>query len=334
MLNFTGYKFHGDQYGIVPGTLSVKVNGPAKILVGNCNFGGDITVTDEAGNVVRGSNKADNTYDSAHPERVTEIYYTGKQPTTLSIAGGAYVGYYAVKEIDESEIPAFYNVEVAAAQNGTVSVSKTSEMAGQSITITATPEEGYILDTVSVKNKTTNADVEVSALAFTMPDSDVVVTVTFKTKPTEQPSTIDYNLNLKPGGDIGATQQDWVLKDGFVTIKNMKSDNDHGAQGSGPITVQVPGPVEISLGTCAYDDYKAVVTDAAGNVVATQDDIVGSSQALSAGGNGTYACDQLVTMNYTGAATTLTISFESSTNGASSNARFWLPSLRIKSVTQ
>ena len=113
----------------------------------------------------------------------------------------------------------------------------------------------------------------------------------------------------------------------------MKSDNSHGAQGTGPIIVQVPGSVEIQVGTCAFDDFRVVVTDANGVVQATADDIVGTSQSMSDGvSKGTYACDSYATLNYTGDATTLTISFEASTNGAASNARFWLPFINIKSV--
>ncbi len=332
VLTFSGYKFHSDTYGIVPGTLTVDVQGPVKISVGNCNFGGTVTVTDTLGNSVIGdTSAAGNTYDSSNPDRVTVIYYAGTEPTTLTVTGGNYVGYYAVKAISASDIPASYNVTVTDPTNGTVNVDKTSVMAGQKVTITATPADNYVVDTISV-TKTSGEEVEVSALTFTMPESDVTVTVTFKLQPT-QGSTIDYQLNLKPGGDIGTTQQDWVLKDGFVTVKNMKSDNGHGAQGTGPIIVQVPGSVEIQVGTCAYDDFKVVVTDANNVVQATADDIVGTYQSMSDGvSKGTYACDSYATLNYTGDATTLTISFESSTNGAATNARFWLPFINIKSV--
>lgn len=87
-------------------------------------------------------------------------------------------------EITEAEVEAMwnaaptYNVTVAAAENGTVTVTPTSAAAGTEVTITAEPSEGYEVGTVTV----TGADdvaVEVTDNKFTMPAGNVTVTVTF-----------------------------------------------------------------------------------------------------------------------------------------------------------
>ncbi len=71
-----------------------------------------------------------------------------------------------------------YDITVAEAVNGTVKVSTTSTAAGAKVTITATPAEGYEVDTIKVAGAT--GEVTVTNNAFTMPEEEVTVTVTFK----------------------------------------------------------------------------------------------------------------------------------------------------------
>lgn len=73
-----------------------------------------------------------------------------------------------------------YAVKVADAVNGTVAVSKTAAVNGTVITITATPAEGYKVDTVAVTDKNgINIPVDATAMTFTMPAKEVTVKVTF-----------------------------------------------------------------------------------------------------------------------------------------------------------
>ncbi len=62
--------------------------------------------------------------------------------------------------------------------NGTISVSPTSAYAGDIITLTATPAAGYCLDQWHVT--TGRTEIPVVNNQFTMPDSDVTITATFK----------------------------------------------------------------------------------------------------------------------------------------------------------
>lgn len=96
---FSGYKFHSSVHGVVPGTLTVKVPGPVEIAVGNNQFGNNVTVKDGAGNTVGTVNISNvgNTYDSSNPDRVSIIRYNAAEPTTLTISGGGYVGFYSIK---------------------------------------------------------------------------------------------------------------------------------------------------------------------------------------------------------------------------------------------
>ncbi len=80
-------------------------------------------------------------------------------------------------------------------ENGDVSVSAEEAVEGTEITLTATPDEGYELDAYTVTDASDNT-VTVTDGKFTMPDSAVTVSATFK--------AIDYTLTAATadGGSI------------------------------------------------------------------------------------------------------------------------------------
>ena len=63
-------------------------------------------------------------------------------------------------------------------QHGTVTVP-VSAKCDESVTITVTPDSGYMLDTIEVKDANGN-EVSLKDMSFTMPKSDVTITVTWK----------------------------------------------------------------------------------------------------------------------------------------------------------
>lgn len=67
-----------------------------------------------------------------------------------------------------------YAVTVSETSNGTATVSKTTASAGEVITVTATPADGYSLDTIKVNGTA------IEGTTFTMPAQAVTVEVTFK----------------------------------------------------------------------------------------------------------------------------------------------------------
>ena len=95
-----------------------------------------------------------------------------------------------------------YNVatDTTSTTNGSFAVDYTKSMAGETVTITASPDSGYKVNTVTVTD-TDSGTVAVSGTGntrtFTMPAKDVTVKVTFQLIPTTYPVTFT-------GGD-GAT---------------------------------------------------------------------------------------------------------------------------------
>ena len=75
-----------------------------------------------------------------------------------------------------------YTITVASSENGSVVASATAAKKGTEITLTITPDAGYVLDALTVVDASNNA-VTVSNNKFTMPAANVTVTATFKEKP-------------------------------------------------------------------------------------------------------------------------------------------------------
>ena len=93
-----------------------------------------------------------------------------------------------------------YSVTIATPTHGKVTANPTSGNAGSKITLTVTPEPGYVLDTLTAKDShgnevqfTKNSD---GTYSFTMPAANVTVNAAFKNDaetpiPTAQPSEPD-----------------------------------------------------------------------------------------------------------------------------------------------
>ena len=73
-----------------------------------------------------------------------------------------------------------YAVTVTTPTNGTVIADKTTAAAGETVTLTITPDTGYELDVLEVKDASEGTVTVSSDHKFTMPASNVTVTATFK----------------------------------------------------------------------------------------------------------------------------------------------------------
>ncbi|MEE0257693.1 MAG: S-layer homology domain-containing protein [Evtepia sp.] len=93
-----------------------------------------------------------------------------------------------------------YNVNVNAATNGTVAADKKTASKGTTVTVTASPSKGYVVDAVKVVDKD-GKDVAVTEkdgkYVFTMPASAVTVTGSFKAE-TPAPVALPFT-DVKSG---------------------------------------------------------------------------------------------------------------------------------------
>ncbi|MBR0276770.1 MAG: Ig-like domain-containing protein [Prevotella sp.] len=99
-------KYHSNEHGISNFSATVKVEGPVKISFGTCAWGGNVTVKDESGaEVVPAFNTNTGAcYHNNKTDNIVSAYYKG-EATTLTIAGGSYVPYFAVEAVDPADIP-------------------------------------------------------------------------------------------------------------------------------------------------------------------------------------------------------------------------------------
>ena len=116
-----------------------------------------------------------------------------------------------------------YTPTVAETKNGKVTVDPKSAAAGAKVTVTVTPDEGYEVDSVSVKDAngkdvalTKNAD---GTYTYTQPAGKVTVTATFKEKAKETPTEgltvaelLEMFDDLDPNG--------WYLDDVRYCVEN------------------------------------------------------------------------------------------------------------------
>lgn len=91
-----------------------------------------------------------------------------------------------------------YTITTETAKNGTVTTSETSLAAGKTFTVTASPNDGYVLDTVTVKDANGNVIEPNTDGTYTMPASNVTVSATFKVK-TDTKYSVTYKAPTGEG---------------------------------------------------------------------------------------------------------------------------------------
>lgn len=111
---------------------------------------------------------------------------------------------------------------------GTVTTSAASLAAGKTFTVEATPNEGYVLDTITVKDAKGNSVPanDESAHTYIMPESDVTVSAKFKVK-TDARFSVTYT---DPTGSKGVVS---------ATINPTKDVLAEGLVADAPVTVTV-----------------------------------------------------------------------------------------------
>ena len=100
-----------------------------------------------------------------------------------------------------------YDVNIASMTNGSVVASPTSQVEDGIVTLTVTPDDGYLLSSLSVVGDVSGDEVTVTANQFTMPAEDVTINATFSLAPT-------YTVTLNPAGGTIVDATGWTLNAG------------------------------------------------------------------------------------------------------------------------
>ena len=120
--------------------------------------------------------------------------------------------------------PQKFAINLTAVENGTVAVDATGNQAeGTIITITATPNEGYEVDAITVTGVYSNLAVVVTDGKFTMPADDVTVTVTFKVATGIQNVSVENNsLENATFYDLNGRRVENPTKKGIYIVNGKK----------------------------------------------------------------------------------------------------------------
>lgn len=159
--------------------------------------------TNSNANQFRLIDSAQNTYGSDNSSGL-KVDLNTNYTTTKSSGNTYYVDYsdkpYTIRLTNPGKNPpqfvvtqgTQYSVSVAPnIENGTISVDNNKPYEGDTVTVTATPDSGYVLETVKFNDK--SANVVGNTATFTMPNADVTVTATFRTA-KEYKVTIANNI--------------------------------------------------------------------------------------------------------------------------------------------
>ena len=153
----------------------------------------------------------------------------------------------------------YYYIVVSNTQHGTVTVDKSMAPKDETVTITAIPDSGYMIDKIEVNGTAIQDN------TFRMGDGKAIVTVTFKEIPASLNETIDDGVfeytvtNANTDGSGTVTLMKYLNQDAAVTI---------------PGTVVLKGGITYKvtrIGTKAFYGNTAVKTVAIGSFVTVID---------------------------------------------------------------
>lgn len=148
----------------------------------------DSAKTDYGSNVSSGLKVDLNTYYTTEKSKgfTYHVDYSDKPYTITLINPGENPPTFKVTQGTQYSVTVDSNIA-----NGTISVDKEKPYEGDIVNVTATPDSGYVLETVTFNN--TPAKVVGNKATFTMPNEDVTVTATFRTA-KEYKVTIANNI--------------------------------------------------------------------------------------------------------------------------------------------
>ena len=212
----------GNNHGLQSFSATVPVEGAVQITMSTCSWGGEVTVKNANGETVatfstkkgeggsgcyKGNGKND--------ENVISAKYVG-EATTLTISGGAYVGYFAVEAIEASSVEVAYSLGNVVCQGDVLPVGGTFA-AGDEYTIPAQNhtlfKEGY---TLTAWNDGENDYPVGSKITLS---NDVTLTPVFTANEVSlsdrtEPVTVKWNFRR----DQGAPAVGWEGKDGLIWV--------------------------------------------------------------------------------------------------------------------
>ena len=278
-------KYHSTQHGLANFSATIAVEGPVKIGMGSCAWGGDVTIKNAAGETCgtfNTNNGACWSTANGADENVIYGYYNG-EATTLTISGGSYTPYFSVEAVTEviTEYTATYSLGDVTAEG--ILPAATKVVAGESITIPANftlYAEGKTLTGWTDGTTTYTAGQEV------VMNADIALTPVFTANEVSladrtEAVTITWDFQRKNGAPTVGVQGKtmiWVAQavvNGKTIDVKMPIDATNGkvANGSWNDWAQLNGGTVLTIPACkgtvvSLESYSATTTTTiAGDVI-------------------------------------------------------------------
>ena len=202
-------KFHSNEHGISNFSATVKVDGPVKVSMGTCAWGGDVTIKDATGATVGTFNTNTGAcYHNNKTDNIASTYYKG-EATTLTISGGSYTPYFAVEAVDPSQLASEATVTFAAGEAEGVVPAAVKQDVGSTFKLPTN-------FTLYAEGKTLTAWTDGTTYyapgsEFTVPAEDITLTANFtynqvNLEDRTEPVTVKWNFRRDAGAPTVAYQ--------------------------------------------------------------------------------------------------------------------------------
>ena len=253
----------GNNHGLQNFSATVPVEGPVQITMSTCSWGGDVTVKNAEGETMatfttKKGEGGTGCYqgNGLKDENIVSAKYVG-EATTLTIEGGAYVGFFAVQAVEASSVTIAYSLGDVECKGdilptgGTYAKGDEYTIPAQNFTLY---KEGYTL-TGWTDGENTYATGETITLA-----GDLNLTPVFtENKVNLSDRTEAVTLNFSFRRDQGAPIVQWQNTNGHVWVTQAEIN---GTTIDVPMTIDTnPGKFNNSNNTdCAQTNNGTVFT--------------------------------------------------------------------------
>ena len=277
-------RWNDKQHGWVNCVFTVKVDGPVKVGLGNCQFGSqDGTIKDAAGNTTALTVGKANCWNSNNiTETTSYTIYKGTEATTLTITYNGYCPYISVEKVDPSQLVSDATVSFAAGEAiGAMVPASIKGEVGSKITLSKNFTMYVEGKTLTGWSDGTNS--YAPGTEYTVPANDIELTPVFTANEVSladrtEPVTLKWNFRRDAGAPTVAYQNAtgiWVAQatigDKVIDVKADFDTNNGGKFANGNWTdwAQLNGGTKWTIPSCkgatvsmeAYSDITTTTID-------------------------------------------------------------------------
>ena len=281
-------KYHSDDHGISNFMAMVDVEGPVKITMGTCAWGGDVTVQTQNGaeltTIGTFNTNTGACYHQDKENNVVSFYYKEEVATKLRISGGSYVPYFAVEKVDPKDIPSDVKFIFDITKSGAEGVAPAEEIAGIGKKYTLPKNFTLYKEGATLTGWTDGTNTYAPGEEITAPDAESVTLTPVFTANTvsladrTEPVTLKYNFRRDAGAPTVAYQNAtgiWVAQatigDKVIDVKADFDTNNGGKFANGNWTdwAQLNSGTKWTIPSCkgatvsmeAYSDITTTTID-------------------------------------------------------------------------